>query len=275
MQRVLTEKEASEVLSILKNSLKKSFESVTLTFGLLYRREADKFKACCGLVLALSEETLLDAHQRLFALYALLELHQHRPPSHHPFWEFLISWATTIRTPPEEIKLIHLFLVQKRGTELSKTFLDQYVTSVLQIPSEVIQSHLSDLQRLKNMTVVEDRGIGAMERSGLHRILIDKESWKETSSKEHQTELLKSFAETLTFGGFEPTTIRPPPPIESNFEGEIQWLTMTPQPSLMWDLDRKEFSETDLQRFKTILEEAILSPLTSQQQKQVHSQQLF
>lgn len=270
MQSLLTDSEASEVLSILKGSLDKNFESVTLSFGLLFRGEIDRFKACCGLVLALLEETFLDPRQRLFALYALLELHRDRAPNLHPFWEFLLACGSAAQTAPEEVELIHLFIVQNRGTELLRRNLNDYLTSVYAMPPSVLQSHAADLHQLQKRVVVRDRGIGAMGQSGLHRVLMERLDERLPSiPREQQNEVFETFARKLTLSGFEPIYARPVPPVVTSFDSECQWRQPRIQPELMWDCGRRDPSEAALQRLKIMLEEAILTPLTPPQQKQV------
>ena len=270
MQRVLTQSEASEVLSILKGSLDKNFESVTLSFGLLFRRETDKFKACCGLVSALSEVAFLDGRQRLFALYALLELHRERTPDLHPFWEFLLSCGTSPQAPAEEVELVHMFLIQNRGTELLKRNVNEYLYNIRGIPHSVLRSHAVDLLQLQKKRYIKDSGIGAFGQSGLARVLLDVPHERTGAvAREHQADIFESFAQNLTLSGFEPPFTRPLPPIMDLIDSECQWRESQIEIPLMWNCGSCDPSEQTLQRLKSLLDEAILSPLTLSQQKQV------
>lgn len=270
MQCILTESEAGEVLSILKGSLDKNFESVTLSFGLLFRGETEKFKACCGLVFALLEEAFLDQRQRLFALYALLELHRDRAPNLHPFWEFLISCGASPQAAPEEVELIHLFIVQNRGTNLQRRNLNDYLKSVYTTPPNILQSHIADLHQLQKKLVVNDRGIGAMGRSGLHRVLMQRTDERTRSvPREQQTAIFEAVVPKLTLSGFEPLFSRPVPPIVTSFDAECQWRHPQIPPKLMWDCGQQDPSAEALQRLKALIDEATFSPLTPPQQKQV------
>eukprot|EP00210_Caulerpa_lentillifera_P008828 g8424.t1 len=267
----LSQSESTEILSVLKGGLDKTFESVTLSIGLLFRREIDKFKACCGLVFALLDD-FLDPRQRLFALYALLELHRDKPPNIHPFWEFLLRLGTDSKSNPAEVELIHLFIVQNRGIEVSRSSVNEFLSMVHFTSPTILQSHQSELHQLIAKLPIEDKGIGFSRKSGVHRVMLNSGQTPNVVAREEQGGVFMSFARDLGLSGFEPKLLRPPPPIFQTLDIELQWLdsmtTMKPPP-LMWDCGNNEEIAKLVQVVKDGLRRATESPLLPHEQQDV------
>lgn len=261
--------ETTEILSVLKGGVDKTFESVTLSIGLLFRRGLDKFKACCGLVYALLDD-FLDARQRLFAIYALLELHRDKAPSIHPFWEFLLNLGTNLKTNPAEVELIHLFIVQNRGVELLRSSINDFLSIVYSTPQSILQTHQGELLQLIARVRVNDKGIGISAKSGLHRVVLEPDKSCNPVARDAQSGVFGSFITELGLTGFEPPLIRPTPPVVPQLDDELQWLQISDSdPPLMWDCGNDEEIAKLALEVTQFLHRAIESRLLPHEQQRV------
>lgn len=270
---MLSKKELSTLLDILKEE-DKPLESVVALFHRSFLR-ADHFRVSCAMCLLL-EDGLLQPAQRLIALFILYDLYRNEHPSVHPFLPFLVE--SLIKEPPLETYERNLLCILL-GSAAAKELPKKTGLEVLDSCRNGETVAMPNLQLAQRSYLEREEHTPQVRRVGLHPVLRDPEIGSEIQQEGFAydavelTDQLKDRLQVekeLSLLTFEPSFIRPCPPLLEPRDEELLWLNPASEScqELLWDhsmcADNVKGAEV-----RELMGRAFHGPLVPGQQQQV------
>ncbi|CAD7699456.1 unnamed protein product [Ostreobium quekettii] len=270
---VLTPKETGALLSALRAGEEGALEATRQALKEHFPGEGDRFRSCCALVLLLQDYVLVARAQRVAALFALLDAYRSAPPVSHPFLPFLVGFCGGGAGDEAEKDLVAGVLVGERslgdvsarsGAEFIATWRPHDAT----VPTR--EERLMDLIQ-RQRAVGGNADTSVFRRAAIHRAVLDAGGAPALGGPSGGVERrpdLSAYACGVGVAGFEPTFVRPQPPLMAPIDSEIQWIEPWPSQGLVWDGSAGADS-SGLRVVSDLIQRALEGPLLPWQQKQV------
>ena len=269
---VVTPKETDALLSALRAGEERRLEDTRLALRANFPGDADRFRLCCALVLLLQDFELVGRAQRVAALFGLLDAYRSIPPASHPFLPFLVDFVRSGSGVEAERDLVSGVLVGERSLGDVSGRSGSEILAAWR-PNEAAKSRDEMLKAL----IERQRSAGGatdtsvFRKAAIHRAVLDSTAApalaKPSPSGDWTSNLGASVCQ-LGLSGFEPTFVRPQPPLMVPIESEAHWINPQPSQDLVWDCSAGA-DPSNLQLVRDLIQKALEGPLLPWQQKQV------
>ena len=295
MAQLVGEDELGRVLELLRES-KHSLSRISDTFKGRFER-SDLFRVGCALCV-LVEDDLLTKAERLVAFYLLADGYSHN--GSNPFVPFFLHNLVRKTVSAVEKKFVgQLLMSAGGGVGLSKDIGKRTSTAVMVEYERNNVGALSsnDLEQIKKAYADKTSQVPGNRVAGVRPVVSTSflppkvplstsdilQSLRTTPSLSPQNKQSKDEQKQSPIGNnelgstsglclqsFEPTFVRPPPPMMSTFKEEIIWLNPTSNETLMWDRTMcKDPSKSAALR--ELMSKAFKGPLAPNEQKSILS----
>ncbi|GMH43728.1 hypothetical protein BSKO_11650 [Bryopsis sp. KO-2023] len=269
---VLSRKESSALLSVLRGDEGRLLEVVGDAFQKQFPSETDRFRGCCALGLLLRDNVGgLRPTDRLFGAFCLLHSYRGKTSGGNPFQQLLLEIVTDANSGSDaERELVYQWLVEGRTGLGRRVSREGFVAQVKALPDVRRKRRDTGLRELLERTRASskaDDGVGCFAKAAINRAVLDTGN-DGASLDPPVTDLGVLVPSKLGVGGFQPAFVRPVPPIFPSLESDVFWLNPFPSRELVWDCGLGSDNSNEV-LVHSLIEKALEGPLMPGQQKQV------